>query len=176
MSRHSKNREAILECLKTTKSHPSAEWVYERLKPEYPNLSLGTVYRNLAQLKEAGILRTLGTIAGQERFDADLSCHHHIICSRCGAVLDLEQDSRMERMLREFSGATDADIREIRFVGLCPDCKRIIKILSEQKQGASDAGEAGLRSSFGKMASVLPQAPAGTGVTSGKRMEKITAP
>ncbi len=128
MSRHSKNREAILECLKTTKSHPTAEWVYERLKPQFPNLSLGTVYRNLTQLKEAGVIRTLGTIAGQERFDADTSCHHHVICSRCGAVLDLDPDSRTEQLLQELSRATDADVREIRFMGLCSECKRLRKL------------------------------------------------
>ena len=125
MSRHSKNREAILECLKTTKSHPTAEWIYERLKPQYPNLSLGTVYRNLTQLKEAGMIRTLGTIAGQERFDADITCHHHIVCSRCGLVQDLDSDSRTQQMLSELSVMTDADIREIQFIGLCSECKRI---------------------------------------------------
>ena len=53
MKRHSKKRDAILTCLRQTKSHPTAEWIYQKLKPEYPNLSLGTVYRNLSEFVNA---------------------------------------------------------------------------------------------------------------------------
>ena len=55
MQRFSKKRAAIYDCLCGTKTHPSADWIYQQLLPEFPDLSLATVYRNLAQLKEAGI-------------------------------------------------------------------------------------------------------------------------
>lgn len=88
--RHSSKREAILSVLRDTKTHPSAEWVYARLKPQHPDLSLGTVYRNLALFRESGEIISVGTVAGQERFDADTRPHAHFICEQCGSVLDLD--------------------------------------------------------------------------------------
>ena len=70
--KHSKKRDAILNCLRETDAHPSAEWVYSRLKPQIPDLSLGTVYRNLALFKETGEAISLGTVMGLERFDPEV--------------------------------------------------------------------------------------------------------
>ena len=64
--KHSKKRDAIYECVRSTKTHPSAEWVYSRLKPEIPDLSLGTVYRNLAMFKQEGDIISVGTVGGLE--------------------------------------------------------------------------------------------------------------
>lgn len=69
--KYSKKREAILEALRNTTEHPSAEMLYARLKPEFPDLSLGTVYRNLAMFIRDGDAVSVGTVAGQERYDAD---------------------------------------------------------------------------------------------------------
>ena len=88
--RHSSKREAILSVLRGTKTHPSAEWVYAQLKPQHPDLSLGTVYRNLALFRENGEIISVGTVRGQERFDADTRPHAHFICETCGSVLDLD--------------------------------------------------------------------------------------
>ena len=82
--KHSKKREAILEALRSAKDHPSAEMLYSRLKSVYPDLSLGTVYRNLAFFINDGEITSVGTVAGQERYDADTSPHAHFICRRCG--------------------------------------------------------------------------------------------
>ena len=87
----SRKRQAILEALRSTKIHPTAEWVHQTLKNDYPDLSLGTVYRNLAQFKEEGIILSMGVINGQERFDANVSPHSHFICNCCGAVIDIEE-------------------------------------------------------------------------------------
>ncbi|MGE4277314.1 MAG: transcriptional repressor, partial [Lawsonibacter sp.] len=57
--RHSKKREAILSAIRSTKSHPSAEWVYQTLKPTHPDLSLGTVYRNLLFFQEHGDIQSV---------------------------------------------------------------------------------------------------------------------
>lgn len=89
MQKHSKKRDAILACLQSTKTHPSAEWVYAQLKPTIPDLSLGTVYRNLAEFRSSGQIISVGTVNGTERFDADISQHAHFVCQSCGAVLDL---------------------------------------------------------------------------------------
>ena len=87
----SRKRQAILEALRNTKIHPTAEWVHQTLKNDYPDLSLGTVYRNLSQFKEDGIILSMGVINGQERFDANVSPHSHFICNCCGAVIDIEE-------------------------------------------------------------------------------------
>ena len=124
MQRYSKKREAIYACLRGTALHPSADWIYHRLLPEFPDLSLATVYRNLKELKEAGKITSVGVVEGQERFDWDLRPHCHGICVRCGAVQDLSQVPLPGDLLYEagarsgwsFSGA------ELRLGGLCPDC------------------------------------------------------
>ena len=70
MRRHSKKRDAILSCIRRSHLHPSAEWIYTQLKPEHPDLSLGTVYRNLALFRESGEIVCVATVHGVERLDA----------------------------------------------------------------------------------------------------------
>lgn len=86
----SEKREAIYSLIRNTKTHPSAEWVYQQLKDKYPNISLGTVYRNMAMFVEQGLIVSIGTVNGRERFDADTSLHAHFICDECEAVIDLD--------------------------------------------------------------------------------------
>lgn len=89
--RFSKKREAIYTCLCSTDSHPTADWIYHQLLPSYPDLSLATVYRNLSQMKDAGLIQSVGVVAGQERFDATVQSHTHFVCTQCNAVLDLHE-------------------------------------------------------------------------------------
>ena len=76
--KNSKKRQAILESLRSVTNHPTAEMIYNRLKPEYPDLSLGTVYRNLAMFLEEGQIISVGTVDGQERYDARTDFHAHL--------------------------------------------------------------------------------------------------
>jgi Fur family peroxide stress response transcriptional regulator len=62
------------------------------LKPRFPSLSLGTVYRNIAMLREEGVIKSVGAFSGEERFDGDLSDHPHFVCERCGAVMDIAEE------------------------------------------------------------------------------------
>jgi len=87
---HSKKREAILAKIRSTTIHPTAEWVYLELKDEIPDLSLGTVYRNIGLFKQEGQIVSVGTVAGQERFDGEISPHGHFVCTRCHAVIDVD--------------------------------------------------------------------------------------
>ena len=87
--KHSRKRDAILECLRCTTSHPTAEWVYTQLKPTIPDLSLATVYRNLAMFKDEGMIDSVGVYNGLERFDFRTDPHAHFICRICGAVSDI---------------------------------------------------------------------------------------
>ncbi len=91
--KYSKQREAILDFLKTRKDHPTADFVYSTLKSDYPNLSLGTVYRNLSLLADLGTISRIQVGDGTVHFDADTSEHYHFICTECGSVIDLEMES-----------------------------------------------------------------------------------
>ena len=122
--RYSKKREAILAAIQGTRCHPSAEWVYKQLKPQHPDLSLGTVYRNLTFLQEHGLIQSAGVVQGQERYDAITAPHSHFVCNCCGTVLDLpgiEPDSSLEQAVsRQYGLAVQR--RELTFYGLCSSC------------------------------------------------------
>ena len=87
--RNSATRNSIYEYLCGTKTHPSAEMIYLDLRIKNPNLSFGTVYRNLKQLEEIGRIVRVCTVSNRERYDADCSDHLHFACEKCGRVVDL---------------------------------------------------------------------------------------
>ena len=124
-SKHFKKREAILNCLRSTNTHPTAEWVYTQLKAEYPDISLGTVYRNLALFKEQGLVISVGTVNGVERFDGNVEPHVHFICNGCDAVTDLPQIQVPEELNRQVTKETGGtvDMCHLTFTGYCKDCK-----------------------------------------------------
>ena len=105
-TRYSPKRDAILQCLRSTTCHPSAEWVYAQLKPRIPNLSLATVYRNLEAMLARGEV-THGLLLNGESFyeAAGRQAHrHYLVCKGCNARVDLpacpiEQTGGMTRML-----------------------------------------------------------------------------
>jgi Fur family peroxide stress response transcriptional regulator len=87
--KHSDKRDAILELIRSTTSHPSAQWVYDRLRPRIPGLSLATVYRNINLFLREGVLISVGVVNGEERFDGIVEPHPHLVCQCCGRVIDL---------------------------------------------------------------------------------------
>ena len=122
--RYSKKREAILAAIRETGCHPSAEWLYRRLKPRHPDLSLGTVYRNLAFFQEHGLVQSVGVVQGQERFDGIITPHSHFICNCCGTVLDLPDvcpESGLDRTVSSQYGLA-VERHELTFYGLCSIC------------------------------------------------------
>jgi len=123
--KHSKKRDAILECVRSTDSHPSAEWVYAQLKPQIPDLSLGTVYRNLSMFKEEGLISTMGVIDGNERFERNTEPHTHFICNHCSAVIDVEElDPPLHLGQAIRCGKVDNCI--LTFTGTCPQQADIV--------------------------------------------------
>ena len=88
MANYSKQREAILNELQNRCDHPTATQVYEGVKKVIPNISLGTVYRNLASLVESGEILSVAVGDGKEHFDGDKSFHLHLHCKCCGAIID----------------------------------------------------------------------------------------
>ena len=123
-TRYSKKRQAILEVIRGTSVHPTADWIYQQLKPSHPDLSLGTVYRNLSLFREQGVVKSVGVVDGQERFDADLSPHSHFICTQCGAVFDLHTmalDKGLDDTVEEQYGH-HVSHHDLTFRGVCHTC------------------------------------------------------
>lgn len=122
-TKYSRQREAILAYLHSTKEHPTAETVYSKLRIEYPKLSLGTVYRNLNLLAESGKIMRLNCGDGMDHFDATVCPHNHFICKGCGKVMDLDMPSLEfinERAAENFGGRIQG--HQIYFYGKCKDC------------------------------------------------------
>jgi Fur family peroxide stress response transcriptional regulator len=130
--KHSRKRDAILKVIRSTSSHPSAQWVYEQLKPAIPGLSLGTVYRNISLFREEGAVISVGVVQGEERFDGQVRPHPHFVCSCCGKIIDIPpvRDETLgkiaEMELQQGESALDLHIdhRKTVFYGLCEDCYR----------------------------------------------------
>lgn len=118
--RYSSRREAILNVMRSTKSHPDAEWVYERVRETIPNISLGTVYRNLREMSDAGVLARVETENCGMRFDADTSAHGHFVCRSCGEVSDVfDLDGGEAQLSRR--GYTVERVKTVAY-GICPHC------------------------------------------------------
>ena len=124
-----RKRNAILAYLQSTDVHPSAEMVFAHLKPEISDLSLGTVYRNLAMFRQQGIIASIGTVAGVERFDGDVNPHVHFVCTDCGSVTDLHSLPISEAMTRTAEQLTGGrvDQCQLTFTGLCGTCVKTYK-------------------------------------------------
>lgn len=122
LKKHSKKRDVVLEVLCSTKSHPTAQWVYANIRGNIP-LSLATVYRNLRQLKNDGTIISVGIVDGEERFDGFSAPHPHFICENCGSVIDLEFNEKEDYSLLIKSGnGNSIDYRKTTFYGLCKNC------------------------------------------------------
>ena len=120
VQRYSHQREEIYQAVCATREHPSAQTVYDTLKPRMPRLSLGTVYRNLHQMAQEGRLLELdGPVT---RYDATTTPHNHIRCNCCGRVADMTMsyDPALDAAARGEGWAVDGHY--LMFHGMCPAC------------------------------------------------------
>ncbi len=122
--KNSKKREAILNVIKSTDSHPTAEWIYQKLKPEIKDLSLGTVYRNLALFVANGDIIKVATVDNQERYDAKTNEHSHFICTSCSCVIDIENPKNSNELITNISKDYNFNISSynLSFYGECAKC------------------------------------------------------
>lgn len=122
--KYSRQRQEIKNFLMTRKDHPTADVVYMNVRQQFPNISLGTVYRNLTLLADMGEITRLRLGDGVDHFDADTSPHYHFICSKCGQVIDLKMnniDSIVDIAGMDFNGEIQGHITY--FYGICGDCR-----------------------------------------------------
>ena len=117
--RFSKQREEILSYLKSVKTHPDANEVYESLKKNDANVSIATVYRNLSFLSEKGDILKIDTGSSKSNYDADISSHHHFVCRHCEKIFDIVEN---------FDLPTDLEIGKVEksaliFYGTCKNCE-----------------------------------------------------
>src|SRR5215831_2672130 len=124
LRRNSRQKQRLMELLAGTDSHPTADWLYERMKPDFPNLSLGTVYRNLRVLSEQGLIRELRNGSSFSRFDARTDEHHHLHCRVCGRIQDVmfPVDSYLDQKAADLKGFK-VESHQLSFVGLCAWCQ-----------------------------------------------------
>ncbi|ACB84139.1 Fur family transcriptional regulator [Natranaerobius thermophilus] len=121
--RMTKQRKIILNVLKNTKSHPTADWVYDQVREVLPNISLGTVYRNLKVLKEMGEIMELDFGSTYSRFDGNPHNHYHFVCNDCERVYDIDMPTD-ESLLAKADEVSEHQVQEHRleFYGTCQEC------------------------------------------------------
>lgn len=123
--RKTKQRELILKTLRSTNTHPTADWIYEKVKEEMPNISLGTVYRNLGILSDMGEILELSYGSKYSRYDGNPENHYHFVCVDCDKVIDIENvpiDTKLDQKV-ELKNDVKVFYHRTEFYGLCNECK-----------------------------------------------------
>ena len=122
MKNYSRQREAVLSVIRSTDTHPTADWIYEEARKIIPNISLGTVYRNLTELKNSGDIISVDVGDGKEHFDRDISPHLHLSCKNCGKITDV---ALSDDPFKNYYGKEGFIPENCRYVisGICEACK-----------------------------------------------------
>jgi Fur family transcriptional regulator, ferric uptake regulator len=122
--RRTKQRAEVLQVLQHAHDHPTAESIHAEVRKTMPSVSLATVYRQLAALTDEGRIAVVTTDAGPRRYDAAITAHHHVVCSRCGHIADVPnligEYARVE--IERWTGYSVTRLRT-NWVGLCADCQ-----------------------------------------------------
>ena len=123
MKKYSYQREVILSELRSVSTHPTATAIYDMVRAKIPNISLGTVYRNLSMLSDYGIILKITAGDGIERFDGNPNPHYHFCCHECGSVsdLDLPPFQELDLKVQKLSGNI-VQKHSLIFYGICSDC------------------------------------------------------
>ena len=126
-TRNTKQKSLILSCLKNSGRHMNVEEIYGLIKKHDEKISIATVYRNLRTLEQQGVVKKLymaeETPSFYELNDNDEHTHHHLVCRKCGAIIDFDEDmlDSVEKTIEEKKGFKIEDHRVV-FFGICRDC------------------------------------------------------
>jgi len=123
--RETRQREAILNVLRSADSHPTADWIYDEVRKAIPNISKGTVYRNLKILRETGEISELNLSGTVSRFEGRQENHYHFRCEKCGRVFDLDEpvNNELDERVARKTGFK-ISYHQLEFRGLCKDCQQ----------------------------------------------------
>lgn len=123
-TRNTKQKKVILELLKGTDSHPTADWIYEQARKVLPDISLGTVYRNLRVLTENEVIQELNYGSTYSRYDGNPMEHYHFVCNQCQRVFDVPMAvmKELNAKVEELTG-WQVEMHRMEFYGLCSDCQ-----------------------------------------------------
>jgi len=138
--KHSRKRDAIIQCIQDATSHPSAETIYSKLRADFPKLSLGTVYRNLTLLRDEGVITAVGFVNGEVRFDGVIEDHPHFVCDECSAVIDIELSHPPRGFEVEIEKKYGFEVlhRKLVYFGKCERCIAEQESASVATQAADD--------------------------------------
>jgi Fe2+ or Zn2+ uptake regulation protein len=116
-------REIIFRTVYELRSHPTPEAIYEKVRAEIPSISLATVYKNVKTFVDSGLLREVSPLHGSLRVDANTDNHHHLVCTECRTVIDLDEDDlEPARLRRPLPEGFVLQRCAVEFYGLCPRC------------------------------------------------------
>lgn len=127
MSKNTIQRSTILEIVRSTHNHPTADCIYDQVRKKLPRISLGTVYRNLNLLVQQGEIREVFVTGGPSRYDSYLNKHYHFRCERCNTLFDLNEPvcNLIEKRVAKSTGFKVKD-HNIELTGLCLQCKKTV--------------------------------------------------
>jgi len=123
--RLTRQRQVVLEELASVDTHPRADQIYQMVRRRIPNVSFGTIYRNLKTLEELGLISEIQYGTRSSRFDANVSSHHHFVCRRCEKIIDVDAGPNLD-----FESSSLAQMGyqvqeyQLQLIGLCPACKK----------------------------------------------------
>ncbi len=139
MNAGSRYKEVIIRILRNTKSHPTAEWVYRRVKREIPDVGMATIYRNLKSLTLNGEIAEIATTAGTNHFDGNVEQHYHFRCDICGRIVDIEEpvDNAIEARVAAKTGFV-INRHTLELGGICDSCQRQRRIGLRLRRTAKD--------------------------------------
>jgi Fur family peroxide stress response transcriptional regulator len=118
-------RQVLYEVMQTMPGHPSPEEVYARVKKRIPAISLATVYKNIHLFVERGVLKRLSMHHGSLRVELNSIHHHHMVCSHCKAITDIEEkDLGLSPALQDLPGGFQVERYSIDVIGICAACQK----------------------------------------------------
>lgn len=124
-TRNTRQKRVILKLLKSTDTHPTADWIYEQARKVLPDISLGTIYRNLRVLTETNVIQELNYGSTYSRYDGNPAEHYHFICSECQRVLDVPLKIQQELNFKvEEATGWKVGLHRMEFYGICSDCQK----------------------------------------------------
>ena len=119
--RSSKQRDAVLQVLRCSCDHPTADMIFERVREQIPNISLGTVYRNLGQLKDEGFITIVESSDTKVHYEGNLTDHIHFLCKSCHNITDVFCETQVPTALTDMG--LQVESAKTVYYGLCNSCR-----------------------------------------------------